>query len=306
MTRPARSGRLFLCAVLLAVAGCDYVVIPPEEGGPIGASSKGWTAVATSAAPGSEGDLRIELTIRNETGAWSAMEATSGAATLELADGSTSACASVFVGTGGHRLAPGMQMRGYVAGPKAEPTLELIRVECAGATLTAGATLSLDYSYVTGEYNYYDPDVNRAIAQLEVSLDQLAADLSYPIAEAVDGLVQPVDVELEAINGVLLRLLGSKRTEAGLEFDWQTENPGEYPTFVHIGLPPVIGADGILYGFYESPDLESVPGTPPGETAEWTTATAVPEDVEGLYLLLSVESKKQRLFVSYAIGLGDL
>jgi hypothetical protein len=66
----------------------------------------------------------------------------------------------------------------------------------------------------------------------------------------------------------------------------------------------VIGSDGIVYGYYESPDLESVPVTPAGETAEWTTVTAVPDGVSGMYILLSVESKKQRLFVNYALELG--
>ena len=75
---------------------------------------------------------------------------------------------------------------------------------------------------------------------------------------------------------------------------------------MHIGVPPVIGSDGIVYGFYESPDLASVPITPPAGTAEWTTNTAVPTDVVGLYILLSVESKKQRLFVNYLIDITDV
>jgi hypothetical protein len=294
-----------LLGLVFAISACEYVVVPPEEGGPAGATSKGWTAVATSVAPAEDGDLRVELTILNETGAWSAMTAT-GAATLTKADGSTSACPTIFVGTGGHRLAPGMRMRGYVGGSKSEPTTELIRVECDVADAGAGATLAIDYSYVTGEYNYYDPDAGQASARLEVNLDEVAADLTYPIADVVDGLVQPRDVEITAINGVALRLAGVERTDSGLEFSWETSNPGEYPTFVHIGLPPVIGADGIVYGWYESPDLESVPATPAGEKEEWTTVTSVPADGAGFFVLLSVESKKQRLFVNYAIELGDI
>ena len=54
------------------------------------------------------------------------------------------------------------------------------------------------------------------------------------------------------------------RTDDGLEFAWETSNPGEYPSFVHIGNPPVIGSDGIIYGYYESPDLATVPMTPAG------------------------------------------
>ena len=65
----------------------------------------------------------------------------------------------------------------------------------------------------------------------------------------------------------------------------------------------MIGDDGVIYGYYESPDLASVPLTPAGGTAEWTTTVAVPESVSGLYLLLSVESKKQRLFTNYLLDL---
>jgi hypothetical protein len=294
-----------MLGLVFAISACEYVVVPPEDGGPVGAASKGWTAVATSLAPAPDGDLRIELAIHNQTGTWSAMTA-SGAAMLTLADGSTSACPTVFVGTGGHRLAPGMRMRGYLGGSKSEPVTELIRVECDVADAGAGATLAIDYSYVTGEYNYYDPDAGQASARLEVNLDAVVSDLTYPIAEVVDGVVKPRDVEITAINDVALRLASVERTDSGLEFSWETSNPGEYPTFVHIGLPPVIGVDGIVYGWYESPDLESVPATPAGEKAEWMTVTSVPGDVTGLYVLLSVESKKQRLFVNYAVELGDL
>ena len=84
----------------------------------------------------------------------------------------------------------------------------------------------------------------------------------------------------------------SSGRESGLEFTWKTTNPGEYPSYVHIGNPPVIGDDGILYGFYETPDIVSVPITAAGETAEWKTTVAVPPEVHGLYILLSVETGK--------------
>ena len=301
MIRGARPVALLCGAVL--VAGCAYIVVPAEEGGRAGGESKGWTAVATSVGPADSGDLRIDLTIQNETADWSAMVAT-GPASLTAADGSSASCASVFVGTGGHRLAPGMQMRGYVAGPKAAQTIELIRVECVGAPPAAGGKLSLNYRYVTGDYNYYHPDDGHATGTLEVNLDQLATDLAYPIAQTVEGIVVAPDVEITAINDVLLTLVGVERTDTGLAFDWHTQNPGEYPSNVHIGVPPVIGADGILYGFYESPDLESVPVTAAGAGADWTTEVTVPSDGSGFYILLSVESKKQRLFVHYAIDVS--
>ena len=197
-----------------------------------------------------------------------------------------------------------MQMRGYVGGSKAEPTIEPIRVECAGAEATPGSRLALVYTYVTGEYNYYDPDAGRTEGSLEVDLDQVASDLSYPIAEPIEGVVVAADAEITALNEVLLSLAGVTRTDEGLEFTWRAANPGEYPTYVHIGEPPVIGTDGILYGWYESPDLVSVPATPPGESTEGTTLTAVPPEATVFITLVSVESKKQRLFVSHAIDIS--
>jgi len=140
---------------------------------------------------------------------------------------------------------------------------------------------------------------------LEVKLDEVATDLTYPIAEEIEGLIQKSDAEITAINDVTLLLTGIERTDTSLLFTWQTQNPGEYPTYVHVGNPPVIGADGVIYGFYETPDIVSVPITPAGDKAEWTTETAVPQDAQGLYILLSVESKKQRLFVNYAVDITD-
>lgn len=103
----------------------------------------------------------------------------------------------------------------------------------------------------------------------------------------------------------LLTLTGVQRSDTGVQFRWQTSNPGEYPTYVHVGNPPVIGEDGILYGFYETPDILSVPITPAGDTAEWATEVAVPQDVKGLYIMLSAESGKQRLYANYAIDITD-
>jgi hypothetical protein len=294
-----------LLSVLLLFA-CDYIVLPDDLDSPASAASKGWSAVATNIGKSEAGDLRIDLTIRNETADWSAMQAVANKpAVLTAGDGKTTGCDTVFVSTGGHRLAPGFQMRGFTAGTKAEPKTQLIYVECQGAEATPGATLSIDYSYVTGEYNYYYPEANKVEATLEVNLDQAATELNYPVAEPVEGLIQPLKAEITAINKVALNLTEVMRTDKGLQFKWQTANPGEYPSYVHIGNPPVIGADGILYGFYETPDIVSVPITPAGAKAEWTTEVAVPQEVKGLYIMLSVESKKQRLFVYYAVDVSD-
>ena len=58
-------------------------------------------------------------------------------------------------------------------------------------------------------------------------------------------------------------------------------------------------------GYYETPDIVDIPITPSGENAVWTTEVAVPEDVEGFYIMLSVESGKARLFANYAIDITD-
>ncbi|HEX9385545.1 MAG TPA: hypothetical protein VF918_04450, partial [Anaerolineales bacterium] len=73
----------------------------------------------------------------------------------------------------------------------------------------------------------------------------------------------------------------------------------------HIGIPPVIGADGIIYGAYETLDMAPIDLPPPSENMEWTTEVAVPKDVTSLYILLSVESKKPRTYVNYALDISD-
>jgi hypothetical protein len=295
---------ILLCVLLLFA--CDYIVLPEDIETSASAASKGWSAVATNVGKSDAGDLRIDLTLLNETADWSAMQATANKpAVLTTGDGKTTNCETVFVSTGGHRLAPGFQMRGFIAGTKAEPETQLIYVECKDAEATPGSKLAIDYSYVTGEYNYYYPETNKVDSTLEVNLDEVASDLKYPIAEPVEGLIQQSNAEISAINKVVLTLTDIMRTDKGLQFKWQTSNPGEYPSYVHIGNPPVIGEDGILYGFYETPDIVSIPITPAGGKAEWTTEVAVPQDVKGLYIMLSVESKKQRLFVNYALDITD-
>jgi hypothetical protein len=117
--------------------------------------------------------------------------------------------------------------------------------------------------------------------------------------------VQAAGAEIVALNDVVLALAAVERTDSGLQFSWRTTNPGEYPTYVHIGNPPVIGADGILYGYYETPDIVSVPITPAGASADWTTEVAVPAEIGGLYIMLSVESGKARLFANYAIDITE-
>jgi hypothetical protein len=289
----------------LLTCSCGYIVLPEDVAGGPSAGSEGWSAVATNVGTSDAGDLHVDITIRNNAGDWSAMQAVEDKPAVLKAGGGTTNCETVFVSSGGHRLAPGFQMRGFIGGTKAEPETQLIYVECAGAEAASGATLSIDYVYFTGQYNYYEPEANKGDGTLEIDLDDVATDLTYPVAESVESLIQAPDVEITAINDVVLTLTGVERTDEGLQFTWNTANPGEYPTYVHIGNPPVIGADGIIYGIYEVPDLASVPITPAGDVAEWTTEVSVPQDTEGLHILLSAESGKARLYANYAIDISS-
>lgn len=295
----------FLLITILFNFACVYIVLPEGLEEPEAAESEnvGWTGIVTNVSTSDAGDLRIEITIRNDTGDWSAMNAEDGEPALLSTGNEKVDCETVFVGTGGHRLAPGFQMRGYISGTKAEPQTQLIYVECAGAQISDGSTLSIDYIYVTGQYNYYEQDANQAEGTMELNLDEVVPDVIYPIGETIEGLIQPSTVELPALNKLSLTLLNTERTDTGLIFTWQTTNPSEYPSYVHIGIPPVIGSDGILYGYYETPDLASVPLTPAGDKAEWTTEVVIPQDVNNLYIMLSVEDGKARLFKNYAVDI---
>jgi hypothetical protein len=291
-------------ACALVLAGCGYIVTPEDESSPSPAASGTWTAVATK-VDAAAGGLHVDVTIRNDTGAWSAMQATPGQpAILTTSAGTSTNCTDVFVGTGGTTLAPGFQVRGYTGGTKAKPATQLLSVECAGATPAPGSKLSIAYSYVTGKFNYYSPSAPIG-AKLTVDLDKLATDLKYPVAAPVNGVIEKADAKIIAINKCTLALASATRTADGLELDWQTTNPTEYPTYVHIGTPPVVGSDGIIYGFYESPHLADTPISPAGGSATWTTTVAVPKDDTGLYILVMVESEQQKSFISHAIDITD-
>ena len=297
---------LGLAAAALVAGACDYVVTPADESSPTPAAAAGlWAGIATAVSQTAGGDLHVDLALRNDTGDWSAMQlATGGTVALSGSDGKTTPCATAVVGTGGTSLAPGFQMRGYTGGTKQKPETTMLSVECAGAAPAAGQKLSIDYTYVTGDFNYYTPSKPVA-AKLVVDLDKVTADLTFPVAQAIDGVVQKATDPIEAINKCVLTLVKTTRTADGLEFAWHTENPTAYPTYVHIGTPPVIGADGVIYGFYESPHLADTPITPAKGVADWTTKVAVPKDVTGLYILVMVESKQQKSFVNHAIDITD-
>lgn len=303
---------LIAVLLVLGLAATGYVVVPPCDEGDQGwgcggeeSTATGWIAQATNVGTSEAGDLHIDLSIVNETGEWSAMQADPAKpAVLKASNGQTTNCDTVQVGTGGHYLAPGFQMKGYTAGTETEPKVQLIYVECKGGEAGSGAQLTVDVSYVTGQYNYYDKTANTATTQLQVSLDKIAKDLKYPIATPVEGLIQKASDKINGLNDVALTLVDAKRTGEGLEFKWQAFNPSDYPSALHVGPPPVIGADGILYGLYSDPGSVSAPLTSPGKTTEWTTTVKAPQDVTGFYIMVSVETGT-RLFTDFVIDITD-
>jgi len=294
----------------LFILSCAYIVLPegvekPTESAD--ADNRGWAGIVTNVGQSDSGDLHIDITIRNDTNNWSTMRAEDGKpAILTTSDGQTE-CDTVFVGTGGHRLAPGFQTRGYTVEEDGQPETQLIYVECAGTATTSGATLSIDYISFIGELDYYVEieEANKVEGTLELNLDEVITDLSYPIAASVDGLIQDASVEIVALSENVISLLDMQRDETGFQFTWQNHNPSKFPLKTHIGIPPVIGEDGIIYGVYETLDIPEVPLTPAGESVEWTTDIPIPENVSGLYILLSVESKKPRTYVNYALDITD-
>ncbi len=280
----------------------EDVVIPDRDGA---AKATLWSAFATGVSVSAAGDLHIDITIRNDTGDWSKLQASAdGPAVLTSGDGSKSNCDTVFVGTGGHRLAPGFQMRGYTSTEDGKPQTQLLFVECKGAAASQGSILSIKYASYSGILDDYDPEANKTEAVLEINLDEISTDLTYPIATPVDGLILTSDTSITGLSDNVVTLLDVQRTDSGFQFTWQNFNPTKFALKTHIGTPPVIGADGILYGEYETLDMVSVPITPSNANMEWTTEVAVPAGGTGFYILLSVESKKPRTYVNYVLDIS--
>jgi hypothetical protein len=226
-------------------------------------------------------------------------------ALLRTSDGKATNCDTVFIGTGGHRLAPGFQARGFTADEEGELKTQTLYVECKGATAAAGSTLSIDYVSFSGILDDYDAEANKTEGILELNLDEVVTDITYPIGNQVDGLILPEGESITGLSDNVVTLLDAQRTDAGFQFTWQNFNPTKFPLKTHIGTPPVIGSDGIIYGIYERLDIAPIPITPANEKVEWTTEVQVPSDVKGFYILLSVESKKPRTYINYALDIAE-
>lgn len=300
---------LVLAMVMIAAAGCRGfrrpMGLPTPTPGPGESSSvgKGWSMFPIAVTKTAAGDLHVDLAVRNDTGDWSSMAATGEPAELMAKDGKKTPCETVQVGTGGHYLPPGFQIRGHsLRGGKTQALF----VECKGAEPAAGQQLNVPYAFIPGEYDYYAQDKNRTPAYVIVDLDLVSSALTYPAAEGSTVKAQAITEPIPALNKCTLENTGIVRTADAIAMDWKVTNPGEYDTKVHIGTPPVVGSDGIIYGVRVSPDIVDQPFSPPKGEVAFETEVSVPADVTGLYLLLSVEQNRERLFANYLIDLTEL
>lgn len=300
---------LALLACSFFTFACVYVVLPEGFEEPEveeGAEFKVWNGVVTNVGTSDAGDVHIDITIRNDTGDWSTMHAIDGEpAVLTTADGETINCDTVFVGTGGHRFAPGFQMRGYTILKDGELETQLLYVECKGATTAPGSKLTVNYVSFGGDLDDYEPELNKVEGVLELNLDEVATDLTYPVASAVEGLIKDKGTSITGLSDNVVTLLGVTSTDTGFQFNWQNFNPTKFPLKTHIGTPPVIGSDGVIYGYYESLDIVPIPITLPSENMEWSTEVAVSPEASGFYILLGVESKGPRKYVFHVLDISD-
>jgi hypothetical protein len=103
--------------ILLAYAvislACVYIVLPEglDASGSTSKGKIGWSALATNVVKSDNGNVHIDITIRNDTGDWSAMNVIDNKPATLISNGKNSSCDTVFLSTGGHRLAPGFQLR---------------------------------------------------------------------------------------------------------------------------------------------------------------------------------------------------
>lgn len=298
---------LFLIALSMIVFACVYIVLP--EGVELEELEEDiyWEGLATNIIQSEGGGLHIDINIKNNTGDWSTMQAVeSQSAVISDADGKEVGCETVFIGTGGHRLAPGFQMRGYMSEIDGESQVQPLFVECAGVESPEGATLTIQYKSYQGERNDYEPDKNEIIGKMVIDLNNVASDLTYPITSPEDGQIFDKSASFLALSNNEIKLIDIERNDDTIIFTWENFNPTSFALKTHIGIPPVIGSDGIIYGVYETLDLASIPLTPPKEKITWNTEAVVPKNVAGLYILLSVESRTPRTYLNYVIDISDL
>ncbi len=323
------SVRKALAAVVLlglAVAGCDYIVPPIPD--PATATPRGdvsWSAFVLGVSDNA-GSLHVDLALENDTGDFSGVDTLQSKAKV-TAGGKTTDCGTVFFGTApfvndaGLEIPAGFIIKGYTAGTKAEPKVQPLFVECAGVAKGAGLKLSIDYTFITGDFYYFVPSPESK-KTVELNLDTVVSDQSFPVGKVIEGEVDPVDHAIDAINHYTLTLTKVERVDnintkesdpatPGIVFTWTTTNPTDYPGFVHIGTPPVVCSDGLIHGRYESPHLTAPPITPSkidgkDGTISWTTAQALSADVTGCYVLVPVEFKQEKYFTFHVLDITNI
>ena len=285
-----------------SLAGCDYVVVPPEASAPGRRSApRAGRRSRRRSAPTEAGDLRIEL---DDPERDRRLERDGGdrgrPAVLTARRRQSTDCATV---DGRHRR-PSAGARLPDARLPGRHEERARRRSSSASSAPArrpapGSKLAIDYRYVTGEYNYYDPDATRDRARRSRSTSTRSPPTStYPVAEPVDGLIQPPDTEITAHQ---------RRRPDARPASTGPGRPRARLADVEPGRVPVVGAHRRPAGDRRrtgsstattrartSPRCRS---RRPAGRPTWTTDVEVPADVTGLVMLLSVESKKQRLFV---------
>lgn len=299
---------VLLIVVIMATAGCTL----NQETGAGGAGDettsgaatvKGWTLIPINMET-EGGLLRVDFAVLNSADDWGSIAAADPAEkpTKLTKDGKEYSCDTVQVSSGGHYLPPGFQMKGYT-NKKGE--VQSLYVECKVDGDAAGGALTIPATLTVGEYDYYEKGVNVFETQLKAELGEVSSDLTYPGEIKVK--VHTLSEEIPTLNKTTLANTGAERTDEGITMQWAVTNPGEYGTKVHIGKPPVLGNDGIVYGARVSPDIVDVPmAKPDGGVSEFETSVEVPKEVESLYMLLSVEQSRERLFSNYLVDLSGL
>jgi hypothetical protein len=288
-------------------SGPSYIVPPIDPNTPTAAlSSHGWAASVTGVSEKS-GALHVDLAIINESGDWSAMNVAQSKASVVDSAGKSTSCGTVFVGTstfvnnGGWYIPPGFVIKGYQTGTVAEPKTQDIYVECDGVSQSSAARLKVDYSFITGPFNYYTPSQYFG-KTFDLDLTKIV-DQKFPVADVAEDLIIQPNTDIPAINHISVLLSDAKRTDTGIVLTWKATNPGDYPLSLAIGLPPVVGSDGILYGVYQSPHLDKSPIIPSKGDVTWTTKVAVPATATGLYVLVPVTTRQDKYFVDHVIDI---
>ena len=125
----------------ILVSACVYIVLPEgieDLSVNTGGENLGWSGIVTGVGESESGSLRIDITIRNDTGDWSTMQADEDKpGVLTTSDGRKTDCETVYIETGGHRLAPGFQMRGFTYNAGGTQEIQLLYVVCEGAEVEA-------------------------------------------------------------------------------------------------------------------------------------------------------------------------